>query len=206
MEFGISDYYVIGELITCWGAFLICVNTFLSYALYDRRQRYFLYAALSTFFAAFFNMLSVYNIAHFEQKSHFICTLITSLYFFTLLICPFIMTSYVCDIAIQNEKKKKIFNCVCGIIQSIYFLIVIINAKTGWIFRFDSVEGYVRGPLKNLTYILSIAYGLAIVITVLIQRQRLARRIFWVFILYPFVSTVSLVYVQDQFLSLSKFS
>lgn len=196
MEFGISDYYVIGELITCWGAFLICINTFLSYALYDRRQRFFLYAALSTFFAAFFNMLSVYNIAHFTEKSHFICTLITSLYFFTLLICPFIMTSYVCDIAIQNEKKKKIFNSVCGIIQSIYFLIVIINAKTGWIFRFDSVEGYVRGPLKNLTYILSIAYALAIVLTVLIQRQRLARRIFWVFILYPFVS---LYFVGIQF-------
>ena len=188
MEFGLSDYYVIGELITCWGAFLICVNTFLSYALYDRRQRFFLYASLGTFFASFFNMLSVYNIAHYTQHSHFILTLITSLYFFALLICPFIMTSYVCDMAVQSEKKKKIFNIVCGIVQSVYWIFVIINAKTGWIFRFDEVKGYVRGPLKNITYLLTLVYGFAIVITVMIQRKRLARRVFWVFMLYPFIS------------------
>ena len=197
MEFGVSDYYVIGELIACWGAFLICVNTFLSYALYDRRQRFFLYAALSTFFASFFNMLSVYNIAHFQEHSHFTCTLITSLYFFMLLLCPFFMTSYVCDMAMQNEKKKKIFNFCCGVVQTSFLLLVIINAKTGWIFRFDDVEGYVRGPLKNITYLLSMGYLVTIVTTVLLQRKKLARRIFWVFILYPFIS---IYFVGIQFL------
>ena len=142
MEFGTSDYYVVGELIACWGAFLICVNTILSYALYDRRQRYFLYAALSTFFASFFNMISAYNIKNYTEFSHFTCTLITTLYFFTLLICPFIMTCYVCELTIQNEKKRKIFNSVCGIIQTLYFIFVIINCKTGWIFNFDDEAGY----------------------------------------------------------------
>ena len=188
MEFGLSDYYVIGELIACWGAFLICVNTFLSYALYDRRQRFFLYAALSTFFTSFFNILSVYNISHFTEHSHFVCTLITSIYFFMLLLCPFFMTSYVCDMAIQSDKARKIFNFMCGLVQTSYCILVIINAKTGWIFRFDDVEGYIRGPLKNITYILSACYGLTIVGTVLLQRNRLARRVFLVFILYPFIS------------------
>lgn len=196
MEFGISDYYTIGELIACWGAFLICVNTLLSYALYDRRQRFFLYAALSTFFASGFNILSVYNIAHFTEHSHFVCTLITSLYFFTLLVCPFIMTSYVCDFAIQNEKVKKVFNCILGFVQTSYFIFVIINSRTGWIFRFDDELGYVRGPVKNITYILSALYGLTIVTTVLIQRKKLARRIFWVFIIYPFIS---IFFVAIQF-------
>ena len=197
MEFGISNYFSLGEIITCWGAFLIIVNTLLSYALYDRQQRFFLYASLSTFFAAFFNLLSVYNIAHYSEHSHFICMLVTSLYFFFLLICPFIMTSYVCDMAIQSEKKKKVFNCVIGIVQTIFLIIVIINAKTGWIFYFDDEIGYVRGPLKNITYILSFCYGIAIIITVFIQRKRLARRIFWVFILYPFIS---LYFVAIQYL------
>ena len=106
------------------------------------------------------------------------------------------MTNYVCDMAVQSEKKKKNFNLICGIIQSVYWIFVIINAKTGWIFRFDEVEGYVRGPLKNITYILSLVYGFAIVVTVLIQRKRLARRIFWVFMLYPFIS---LYFVGIQF-------
>ena len=188
MEFGYSNYYIIGEIITCWGSFLICVNTLLSYALYDRRQRFFLYASASTFLASFFNILSTHNIAHYSEISHFVCMLVTSLYFLMLLITPFIMTSYVCDIAIQSKKKKKVFNYILGIVQTIYFLIVILNIKTGWIFSFDSVEGYVRGPAKNITYILSSAYGISIIGTVLVNRRYLARRIFYVFLLYPIIS------------------
>ena len=196
MEFGISDYYCIGELITCWGAFLICVNTVLSYVLYDRRQRYFLYAALGTFFASFFNIISVYNIAHFTEIPLFLCTLVTSLYFLVLLFSPFVMTSYVCELTMQNDKKRRIFNGILGVIQSIYLLFVLINFKTGWIFHFDPVQGYIRGPVKNITYILTMGYGLTIISTVLIQRKKLARRIFWVFILYPFIS---LIFVAIQF-------
>ena len=188
MEFGYSGYYIIGEIVTCWGAFLICVNTILSYALYDRRQRFFLYAAASTFLASFFNIISAYNIEHYTEYSHFICTFITSIYFFFLLVCPFIMTSYVCDMALQSKKKKKVFNIILGIVQTLYFIFVIINTKTGWIFSFDDKLGYIRGPAKNITYILSMAYGLAIVGTIIIQRRFLARRIFWVFVLYPFIS------------------
>ncbi len=196
MEFGVSDYYEIGELISCWGSFLICVNTILSYALYDKRQRFFLYASLSTFFASFFNMLSVYFIEHFTEHSHFVCTFITSLYFLTLLICPFIMTSYICDMAIENNKIKKIIYRGCSILQVIYTLIVIINTKTGWIFYYDTVEGYIRGPVKNITYIYSLFYGFVIVLTVIIHRKKLARRIFWVFILYP---VISLYFVAIQY-------
>ena len=202
MEFGVSDYYVIGEIITCWGAFLIGVNTILSYALYDRRQRYFLYASVSTFFAAFFNIISVYNISHYTEHSLATCTIITSLYFFILLVSPFIMTSYVCDMALQSDKKKKFFNIVIGIVQLIYFIMVLINLKTGWIFSFNSETGYVRGPVKNITYILSICYGLIIVLIVLIQRRKLARRVFWVFISYPFISIyfIAIQYVFPKLL------
>ena len=188
MEFGVSEYYIIGELITCWGAFLICLNTMLNYALYDRQQRFFLYASAATFFSAMLNMISVYNISHYQEISLGICTLVTSLYFFLLLVCPFIMTSYVCDQAIQNEKIKSFFNILLGIIQTSFLLLVLINVKTGWIFSFDSESGYMRGPLKNITYLYSGIYGLTIVATVLIQRRKLARRIFWVFLAYPFIS------------------
>ena len=142
-------------------------------------------------------MLSAYNIAHFTEYSHFVCVLITSIYFFLLLFCPFLMTSYVCDMAIHSDKKKKIFNCICGIVQSFYCLIIIANFKTGWVFYFDEVQGYVRGPLKNITYILSACYALTIVLIVLFERKKLARRIFWVFILYPFVS---IYFIGIQFL------
>ena len=188
MEFGYSDYYVIGEIITCWGVFLISLNTLLSYALYDKQQRFFLYAASSTFFTSLFNIISVNNISNFSERPLYLCVFITSIYFFLLLVCPFVMTSYVCDMAVQSKKRKKILNSVLVIVQIFYLLFVIINIKTGWIFKFDSVEGYIRGPAKNITYILSSFYGVIIVVTVLINRKYLARRIFYVFIIYPFIS------------------
>ena len=188
MEFGFANYYIIGEFIACWGSLLIIVTTLLSYAMYDERQRMFLIAATSTFFASFFNILSVRCIAHYSLQNAHLFTFITTLYFLFLLLCPFVMSSYVCDMAFQNSKRKKIFFCIGGIIQSLYMLIVLINIKTGWIFYYDPVAGYTRGPLKNITYILTAIYGLAIVLIVFIQRKFLARRIIWVFVLYPFIS------------------
>ena len=122
MEFGYSDYYIIGEVITCWGAFLICLNTLMSYVLYDKQQRFFLYAASSTFFTSLFNIISVNNISHFSERPIFLCVFITSIYFFLLLICPFVMTTYVCDLAIQNKKRKRVLNLILVIVQNFYFL------------------------------------------------------------------------------------
>ena len=71
------------------------------------------------------------------------------------------------------------------------------NWKTGWIFYYDDAVGYVRGPLKNLTYLYSAGYGLIILSTVIVQFKKIARRIFIVFALYPFIS---LYFVAIQFL------
>ncbi len=188
MEFGFSDYYIIGEFIACWGSLLICVTTLLSYALYDKRQRLFLIAAASTFFASFFNILSVRCISNFSVEHTALSTFVTTLYFLVLLISPYVMSYYVCDIAFQKISRKKIFFSIGGILQAFYMLLVLINIKTGWIFYYDPNNGYTRGLLKNFTYILTAIYGLSIIIIVLIQRKFLARRILWVFILYPFIS------------------
>ena len=195
MEFGFSDYFIIGEFISCWGSFLICINTMLSYALYDKRQRMFLYAAGSTLLASLFNIFSVKCIANFSPQTIGICVFSTTLYFLVLLICPFVMSAYVCDMAFQHPKRKTIFYSIGGIVQVIYMIVVLVNIKTGWIFYYDEVAGYTRGPFKYITYILSAAYGFSIVIMVLIQRKYISRRIFWVFMLYPFIS-LSFVAVQ----------
>ena len=197
MEFGFSDYFIIGEFISCWGSFLICINTMLSYALYDKRQRMFLYAAGATLLASLFNIFSVRCIADFSPETIGICVFSTTLYFLVLLICPFVMSAYVCDMAFNHPKKKFIFYSVGGVVQIIYMIIVLVNIRTGWIFYYDEAAGYTRGPFKYITYILSAAYGFSIVVMVLIQRKYLARRIFLVFMIYPFIS---LAFVAVQFI------
>ncbi|MBO4706705.1 MAG: EAL domain-containing protein [Spirochaetaceae bacterium] len=196
MEFGISNYYIIGELITCWVSLLICTNIFLTFSLYDRRQRFFLYASSSTLFSSLLNIISVYLISHFDESLLVISTIVTTLYFLALLVCPFIMSCYVFDIAFSDPRKRRFLFSLAGIIQTIYMIVVLINIKTGWIFRYDTAEGYVRGPIKYITYILSALYGLTIIVTIIMQRKFMARRIFYVFMIYPFIS---LVFVGIQF-------
>lgn len=188
MEFGLTSYFIIGELITCWVSLLICINIFLSFSLYDKRQRFFLCAAGSTFLASLFNIISVLLLSHAGHISIMLNSIFTTLYFLVLLICPCIMACYVFDIAFSDQKKRRIFTFAAFIIQSIYILIVFLNIKTGWIFHYESDGSYVRGPLKNITYILSICYGLSIIITIIVQRSFMSRRFFYVFLLYPFIS------------------
>ncbi len=196
MEFGLSEYYIIGELITCWVSLLICINIFLSFSLYDKRQRIFLCAAGSTFLASFFNLLSVYLISHHSSFSIPCNTAVTTMYFLMLLICPCIMTIYVFDIAFTDQKKRKGFTVTAGSLLFAYFLFVFLNIKTGWLFRYDIEGGYIRGPLKNVTYILSIIYGISIIVTIIVQRNFMSRRFFYVFMIYPFIS---LFFVAIQF-------
>ena len=197
MEFGNADYYIIGELVACWGSFLICINIFLSFSLYDKRQRLFLCAAGSTLCAAVFNIASVYCIASFHVVPLWLNEFVTTMYFLLLLITPYAMSVYVFDIAFSDSKKRTLFTSIGGVIQLIYMLIVLLNIKTGWVFSFDPVLGYVRGPLKNITYILSTYFGFSITITIFVQRKFMARRIFCVFLIYPFIS---LFFVGMQFI------
>ena len=196
MEFGIADYYVIGEFIACWGSLLICVTTLLSYALYDKHQRFFFGASISTFAASFFNILSVYYIKHFSEYPLYFCTIITTLYFLVLLICPCLMTCYVLDIAVKDKLKQNIYSSICVIVLFAYMFLILLNLPTGLIFYYDPEKGYVRGILKNITYLLSMSYGLTIIVTIILNRNLLARRIFFVFLLYPFIS---LVFIAIQF-------
>jgi hypothetical protein len=108
MEFGVADYYIIGEFIACWGSLLIIVTTLLSYAMYDERQRMFLIAAAATFFASFFNILSVRCIAHYSLQNAHLFTFITTLYFLFLLLflllCLLMPATW--PFKIQNGKKS----------------------------------------------------------------------------------------------------
>ena len=107
------------------------------------------------------------------------------------------MSIYVFDIAFSDAKKRIVFASIGGVVQAFYILIILLNLKTGWVFSFDDT-GYVRGPLKNITYILSSLYGFSIIITIFVQRKFMARRIFFVFLIYPFIS-LFFVFIQFFF-------
>ena len=188
MEFGFSNYYILAEVVSCGMSILLFITILLTFSFYDKRQRLFLFATISTFLASFFNVLSIFCIANYKVLPLSVCEVITTFYFLFLLMCPFFMADYSVDIATSFTNKKFIGYSINGSVQVIYLLIVLLNFRTGWIFKYDATEGYVRGPLKNITYVITAFYSLYIMLTVFLNRQYLARRIMLVFGLYPFVS------------------
>ncbi|MCQ2585109.1 MAG: EAL domain-containing protein [Treponema sp.] len=70
----------------------------------------------------------------------------------------------------------------------VYALLVLLNLKMGWFFRYDEVEGYVRGSLKYGTYITTAIYVCIAVGFVVHNRKNLSRRITFVFGMYPLIA------------------
>ncbi|MCR4578880.1 MAG: EAL domain-containing protein [Treponema sp.] len=193
MEFGASGYYILGEVITASMSILLCINILLTFSAYDKRQRLFLYAGISTFFAAAFDIGTVFCETYYQQLPLGFSTLISTLFFIFLMFTPFAMSDYVIDIAYTLRKNKKLGYSINGIVYAIYLLIVLINISTGWIFKYTPDKGYIRGPLKYLTYTLTAFYSIFILFTMFKNRKFIARRIFWVFVAYPFISIIFVV-------------
>lgn len=188
-------YNLLGELCVCILAFILIINTVTSFYLGDRRNLWFFLCASLGFFAPFTNILSIKCITSFPDCSVTYATFIAEVYF--LLIGLQMMTyAFYCYAFVSPSKKhKKQFYCFLAVPFIIYSLIVLMNIKTGWIFHYDPVNGYTRGPLKFITYATSSIYIATVIVTIIIHRKITSRRIFTVFLAYPIIC-ISITAIQ----------
>ena len=194
MNFVALQYNIIGEVITCVFALILCCNILVSFSLYDRRHRLFFYGGVASFLSAFFDIFAVICITNYKNFPIPLSTAVSTLFFIFLIAIPFFLASYANDVAFAYKKCKKYTYCLSGVVYGIYLLIVLLNIKTGWIFRYDPELGYVRGPLKYLTYVLTLWFSIITVLVVALNKKSIARRLYYVFMIYPFVSIFFLVF------------
>lgn len=196
MEFGFSDYFVLGEVISAVLSLILLCNILITFSFYDKKQRYFLLCVIATFFSSIFDIASVYCIENYSKIPLFICELSSTIYFLSLMSIPFFILHYGLNVILSNKpKSKKILTYAINTMYVLYFLLIIINIFTGWIFKFDKTQGYIRGPLKNLTYIYSAITTLFLVSIAVKNRAAMVFKVFLVFILYPIIS-FSLLIIQ----------
>ena len=81
------------------------------------------------------------------------------------------------------------------IVYLLYLILLLVNLKTGWIFHIDQINGYQKGPLKNITYVLSIFYMIIIEVTLISHRKHLAKRLCITMMLYPVIG-ISILCIQ----------
>ena len=107
MEFGAGPYYILGEVITCSLSALFCMHILLTFSAYDKRQRLFLYAGISTFLSAFFDICGVFCMAHYGSVPLVVCRLVSTLFFIFLIFTPFAMSNCAVDMAFSFSTRKR---------------------------------------------------------------------------------------------------
>lgn len=188
MAFMGLDYFCFGEIFTCIFSLIMTVNILMSYSFDDRKHRLFLYGSTSSFITAFCDIISVVCITYYYKIPLWLGTASTTIFFLLLCMIPLIIYSYANNLAFSYSKIGKIFLYINRAFYLVYVIIVLINIKTGWIFRYDMELGYVRGPLKNITYLLTGYYAVHTIVSTIIKHKTMPRRVFFVFLIYPFIS------------------
>ena len=137
MHYGSLEYYCLGEIVTCILSLILCCNIFISFTFYDRRHRLFMYGGVSSFIATFVNVFAVYCISYYKILPLWLGTTASTVYFLFLCMIPYVLSSYASDIAHAYKEKTPVINSINGIVYTIYVIIVFLNIKTGWIFRYQ---------------------------------------------------------------------
>jgi len=184
------DYYVLAEAITCFFSLLLTVNIFFTLSLKEFRQQLFCVAGIACFLYTFFNVASAICITYYKTTPLWVCNMCSTLFFIFLIYFPCIFSFFAADIAYSGKRERFYWLLVNDISFVLYLIVVFINLKTGWIFRYDRELGYIRGPLKYLSYMLSILYVFESLAVVAINRKSMTRRLRLIFVFYPIVSFI----------------
>lgn len=181
-------YNLLGEACVCILALILTLNTLTSFYLKTRRNFIFLLCSILGFLTPLANIISIECITTFPKYSIGFSTFVAEVYFILLGLQMMMYASYCYEFVSPFKKHEKAFSVYLVVPFSIYLIITLASIKTGWLFKYTPTEGYVRGPLKSITYLTSFIYICTVVFTITIHRKVTSRRLFTVFLCYPIIS------------------
>lgn len=189
------DYNILGEFASAIISLVLLVNVIITFTWSLRKERLFFFASLGCFVSCVTDIFSVFTITNFSAFPIPLCIFISSLYFLSLVIIPFSMAGYAYEVAFPYRKKENPIIYGVLVFFSLYVIIMLINIKTGWVFTFKPEIGYVRGPLKTVTYFMSFMAMIFIEVIVIPHKKSMSSRLFYTMIMYP-VPAVAILLIQ----------
>lgn len=181
------DYFCLGEIFTCIFSLILTFNILMTYSIDNRKHRLFLYGSVSSFTAAFCDIISVFCISNYNKIPLWLGVTTTTIFFLLLCMIPLVLCTYTNHLAFSFSRAARRIFIANGAIYAIYVCVVLINLKTGWIFRYDPKLGYIRGPLKNITYIVTLYFIINTIASAIIKRKNMPKRVVLVLLIYPVI-------------------
>ena len=85
MSFDVLSYNCFGEIITCILSLILIFNVLMTFSIDSRRHKFFLWGSVSSFAAAFCDIVSVICITYYDKIPLWLDTIVTTIFF--LLLC-----------------------------------------------------------------------------------------------------------------------
>lgn len=153
---------------------------------------------LVTFSAILTNILSTVMIYYYDFIPLWLTWIVTSVYFVLTPLMGLAYFLYVISVIYtksQVQKKTILFWLMPGIL---YAVLIAANPFTKNIFNISMEEGYTRGSLISITYLIFYAYCAASIVITVRSRRRIEPQIYRILSTFP-VLAVLVIIVQELF-------
>lgn len=182
------QYNILSELTVSIFSIILLINFVITFTLKEKRQKIYLHCILTVLFSTLLNQASIQMITFYKPEFRIAATIVTTLYFLVLTSPAVMFAVYAYEFSSLEKKHKKYVSLLLYVPYSIYVCFVIANLKFGWIFHYDLERGYIRGSLKNITYITTVIYIFIVLGFTIKNRKNLSKKVTFIFSIYPVIA------------------
>lgn len=162
------------------------------------RNKMFHVCLAITFFAMLSNIISTFLITHYLSVPLFMTWGITTVYFILTPLMGAAYFHYVLSVVYRDETKLKRMIGI-GIVPAVlYLLLVLLNPFTHNLFSLSAENGYERGSLIEVTYIIFYAYCVASLIVTVAKSRLIDWRVYRILAAFP-VLAAFVILIQQRY-------
>ncbi len=160
------------------------------------KNRLFQICFLVTFIAISSNVVSTLLLYYYQSVPLFLNWTVAMIYFMTTPLMGVVYFYYTLSIVFEDHPRFWRALFFLSIPAMIYLLMVLINPFTHWFFDIDPINGYIRGNLLAITYIVFYLYCFSCLVIALVWGRHLERSIRNILASFPIIAGITIVVQQ----------
>lgn len=149
-----------------------------------------------TFSAMLTNILSTLMIYQYDRIPLVLTWIITSIYFVLTPLMGLAYFLYTIMVIFEEPEKKKRLIGIGMIPGVLYALLVLVNPFVKNLFDINREQGYIRGPLISVTYIIFYLYCFASILVTVVNYKRIERKIYVILAAFPILAVLVIIVQQ----------
>ncbi|WP_425516068.1 EAL domain-containing protein [Anaerolentibacter hominis] len=160
------------------------------------KNKIFQWCLLVTFSAIFTNILSTVMIYQYRLIPIWMTWVVTTIYFVLTPLMGMAYFLYAVSVIYPDSEKVRSVVGLGMIPGALYAILILINPFSKIIFDISLDQGYTRGGLISVTYIIFYAYCLASIVITVVNYRKLNREIYRILAAFPVLAVLVIIVQQ----------